>query len=112
MKKKSVVAMRMELVDAGQVLGYPRLPYSSGARLASGEKSWMTFASTASMQRLAAAHRNAVILARYHLEVAEGSDVRPAPVIVSTVSDEVRERRIAGLAKARAIKAARKAERV
>lgn len=103
MKKKSVVAMRMEMVEAGRELGYPRLPYATGSRVSSGEESWMNFASTASLQRLAAAHRNAVILARYQREAA-------APAPKPPVSNDVRDRRIAGLAKARAIKAARRAE--
>lgn len=100
MKQKSHVAMRMEFLEYGDRLGFPKMPYLPGKRVNAGEDAWTTFAKKAPLGYLAPALRGAKIRADYLGETV--------PVEV----DDKRQRVLDNLAKARAARAAKRAEGV
>lgn len=106
-KSKNQIALRMEFLELGEKLGYPRVAYAYGKpKIKAGEVAWTAFASGAPMTRLAPAIRNAHILAG-SLDRIPNPPVEPPPTSELTL----RQKRVLALAKARAAKA-KKAQEV
>ena len=107
----------MQFLEAGDKLGFPRLGYGPGRRVAMGEGAWTAFASSAPLRNLAPALRNAHILAGYITEsvaaLAHGESI-PLTETPERVEAELlyqsgrRQKLLDNLAKARAAKAAKK----
>lgn len=103
MKTRTQVEMRMEFLELGERLGFPRIGFGPGRRVRPGEESWTAFASKARLQQIAPALRNARILAGYYV-TAESMKPKATP-------DEVMAKRRAGLEKARLARSAKVAAR-
>lgn len=121
----SYLPERMQLLELGEKLGWPRLPYGPRRVIRAGKGPWETFA-RAPRTHLFPALRNAkirvenmggvlesesdrVMLYKDRLRYGEG-EVQVAPVPV--VMDEGRVKMLLNLERARAARAAKKAARV
>lgn len=96
--------MRMEFLELGERLGWPRLPFRYGRAVGAGEPAWSTFASRAANGEIAPALRNARILVETRIGVENAEPPK-------ATHDEVMAKRRAGLEKARLARSAKAAAR-
>lgn len=104
MMRKSYMPQRLELLQVGEEMGWPRMGWMSGKAIREGERYWEAFAGSANHSMLNSALRRAKFRKEYFAWAAE-------QVAKPIIPDDRKERMRANLEKARAIRAAKKAER-
>lgn len=112
MRNKIQVNLRLELLESGEKLGYPRLGYAFNRVIRAGEASWTAFANRAALKDVAPALRTVHVLGAQGLEPpVEGSHASVMAQDAEALRKlQIQRARQEGAAKAREIRAKKKAE--